>query len=346
MKAVSGSAGTTSNRLRARGYTAPSPGEPSTSRSRPPDGASTRARAATPTGTGVTTSAVANATAIAAIRPPTKFPPPFRSATWSHAVAQRVTGCPAATPDATRTRAAPCQDALDEEQGVTAAIRVLERRELNRALLERQMLLRRRRMSVLDAVEHLVAMQAPVPARSVRRALVPTRSVRSRVARRADRRSPRRAHDLAAGDAPPGDGSRRPGPASARAARRRTHAVRLEPAPEGGRRRRRRRALLAVPRAARGATAHTRRARRRDPGAVAGPRRVVARLLDVPAPDGAGHASRTWGRTGPSAFTTVERWLGRPIVAGTEPDDMLPGTWLRSGPPPSPTRNTGQASPG
>ncbi len=110
--------------------------------------------------------------------------------------------------------------------------------------------------------------------RSVRRALVATRSVRSRVARRADRRSPRGAHDLAAGDAPPGDGSRRPRPASTRAARRRTHAVRLEPAPEGGRRRRRRRASLAVPRAVRGATAHARRARRRDPRAVAGPRRV------------------------------------------------------------------------
>jgi len=30
-----------------------------------------------------------------------------------------------------------------------------------------------------------------------------------------------------------------------------------------------------------------------------------------------------WGRTGASAFTTVERWLGRPIERTTEPDEMV-----------------------
>ena len=30
-----------------------------------------------------------------------------------------------------------------------------------------------------------------------------------------------------------------------------------------------------------------------------------------------------WGKSGPSAFTTVERWLGRPVEAGMEPDDLF-----------------------
>lgn len=197
-------------------------------------------------------------------------------------------------------------------------------RALNRALLERQMLLRRRRMPALEAVERLVGLQAQVP-RDPYVALW-SRLDRFRPAALAEPLADRRAvrmgllratlHLVTARD-----------------------AVTLRP--------------LIDPVIQRVLYTHSPFGRQLAGLDVEELKAVATELLEVrprtraelgpllaerwPHHDAASLSYAVtyllplvqvtprgiWGQTGPSAFTTVERWLGRPLEPETAPDEMV-----------------------
>ena len=200
---------------------------------------------------------------------------------------------------------------------------VLSRRALNRALLERQLLLRRAELPALDAVERLVGLQAQVP-------LNPYTALWSRLERfrpdelaqlLVDRRVVRivvmrgTIHLVTADDAL----ALRPLVQPILSAELRRHrdfspqleGVDLEPVLDFAR------GLLAEPRTGpqlRQALAD--RFPGHDPAALAYACRCRLALVQVP-PRG------LWGRSAQIAIATAESWLGRPLVTGPPLDEVV-----------------------
>lgn len=198
---------------------------------------------------------------------------------------------------------------------------VLDRRELNRSFLARQLLLRRERISVPDALEHLVGMQAQSPA-------APYLGLRARL------------HDFD----PLSLSELIDGRKAVRIALMRStiHLVTardclrlrplMQPAVESALTNYRkeiagldRERLLAV--AARSLEHEPKTAielerelatrwRKRDPHALAMAVRCLLPLVQVP-PRG------LWKRSGPAAHTTAGSWLGRPLSKSSRPGDVL-----------------------
>ena len=200
---------------------------------------------------------------------------------------------------------------------------VLDRRALNRALLERQMLLRRRRVSALQAVERLVGLQSQVP-RDPYVALW-SRLDRFRPDALAEAMTDRRAlrmtlfrgtlHTVTAADAVALRAAIQPVVErmlrSQAAFRTATDGIDLE-------------ALLDAFTRSLNEAARTRaqlaedvadRYPGRDPAALSLAMYLMPTVQVTP--------RGVWGETGPSAFTTVDSWLGRPVDHTTDMDALL-----------------------
>ena len=214
----------------------------------------------------------------------------------------------------------------NSSQGREGAHVVLGPRELNRATLERQMLLRRRKLSVLEAIEHLVGMQAQAPAPpyfglwtrledfhpdELARLILERRAVRIALMRNT-------VHLVSARDClalrplmqPVFDRTLY----STRANRAHLEGVDVEALVAAGR------ALLEErPRTAKELGELLQEQwPERDPASLARAIRHLVPLVQVP-PRG------LWGKSGPAAHTTAEAWLGRPL----DPAPSLEETILR-----------------
>jgi hypothetical protein len=214
----------------------------------------------------------------------------------------------------------------NSSQGREGAHVVLGPRELNRATLERQMLLRRRKLSAVEAIEHLVGMQAQAPAppyvglwtrledfhpEELARLILERRAVRIALMRNT-------VHLVSARDClairplmqPVFDRTLY----STRANRAHLEGVDIEALVAAGR------ALLDErPRTAKElGELLEEQWPERDPASLARAIRHLVPLVQVP-PRG------LWGKSGPAAHTTAEAWLGRAL----EPAPSLEETILR-----------------
>jgi hypothetical protein len=203
---------------------------------------------------------------------------------------------------------------------------VLGPRELNRATLERQMLLRHRKLSAVEAIERLVGMQAQAPAPpyiglwtrlknfhpdELERLILERRAVRIALMRNT-------VHLVSAHDCLALRPLMQPvldrGLYATRANRAHLDGIDVE-------------SLVAAGRALLEEEPHTARELGellqeqwpdRDPASLARAIRHLVPLVQVP-PRG------LWGRSGPAAHTTAETWLGRPL----DPTPSLEETILR-----------------
>ena len=201
---------------------------------------------------------------------------------------------------------------------------VLGLRALNRATLERQMLLRRRKLPAIEAIEHLVGMQAQAPdppyvglwtrlegfhPEELARLILDRRAVRVALMRNT-------IHLVTARDClalrPPLQPVLDRGLYANRAHRAGVEGVDIEALVAAGR------ALLEErPRTAKELGELLRgRWPDRDPASLARAIRHLVPLVQVP-PRG------VWGKSGPAAHTTAEAWLSRPLDPGPSLDEMV-----------------------